>query len=74
MTVRYALLVFGDFQNLNDNPWLPSSINETASMEMTDWKLNVMNEGADVKNVSCIGEGEFDAGNLMNIDVKRTNN
>lgn len=54
--VVYQLTVLGQFDPGDD--WLPASGN-TTSMTMIDWELTLANEGADVRNISCIGEGNF---------------
>ncbi len=70
--VLYHIKVFGTFDQLNSTGWLPSG---TTFLTMTDWEMHVENEGDTVKNISCIGEGDFDFDNglpnTMIIDVTR---
>jgi hypothetical protein len=62
ITPLYLLIMFGTI----DGDW-PPALHHTTTLVMGDWELRVANEGADVKSISCIGEGEF----TVNIEVLR---
>ncbi len=51
-TLFYQLKLIGVFHE----PWLPGSLGFTHVL-MDEWRLTATNEGADIKSISCIGEG-----------------
>jgi len=52
--ILYRLRIDGLFDD-PDN-WLPSVSN---TMTMTAWSMHLENQGRQVKNISCLGEGDF---------------
>ena len=66
--VLYQFIVLGLFDKSTSTGWPPS---DTTSMTMTDWVMNASNDGGELKNISCNGEGKFDIDNPMFIDVTR---
>ena len=73
--VLYQLIVLGLFEESTSTGWPPS---DKTFMPMTDWVMNASNDGGELRNISCNGEGDFnfDLNGLpstMTIEVERTN-
>ncbi len=60
--VMYRLRLFGWLVDGPDDWPPPPSGSKT--MTMIDWKMVVENEGKDIKNISCLGDGTFDPGEV----------
>ena len=53
--VLYLLQLYGVFDDVKK--WPPATNTHTL-ITMTAWKMSVENEGQEIKNISCLGEGD----------------
>ncbi len=61
--VQYRLFVVGSF----DGDWPPSDPDVPTTMTMDTWELVVSNASGPIRNISCLGDGDF-INNLNGLD------
>ena len=61
--------MIGDFDD--SEVWPPPTHGSSSTLTMTGWEMGVTNEGKTIKDISCIGEGQFDENKGVTIVVIR---